>query len=381
MSEHLSLVREAQMIRRAGEALLVATVVRVRGSSYRRPGARLLVAPERWVAGSISGGCLEGDIVKRGFWRTREVPAVLVTYDHTSDDDIRSGFGLGCDGVIEVLLERLDEHGACDPIAFLERCLQAERSGALVTIFRSNDPGAPPGSRLTMGPDGIATTIRPRLTEELILVAREALARRGTTVWRSRDGQIEALVEVIHPPPHLFVFGVEHDAVPVVSLAKSIGWGVSCCMPQGRFSSHDRFLSADHCLVVSPGAVGALVDARARPLAVVMSHDYEQDRATLGALLLSRARYIGMLGPRRRSERMFAELERAGTPLRDEDLARIHAPAGLHLGADTPQEIALAIIAEAQAHLAGAQAGRLRERDGSIHGGTPASLTPEANAE
>jgi xanthine/CO dehydrogenase XdhC/CoxF family maturation factor len=378
VSELDVVVREADALRRSGTPFLLATVVDVRGSSYRRAGARMLVAEERWIAGCVSGGCLEGDVVRRGAFRVRHGAPVVVTYDSTSDDDIGWGFGLGCNGVVDLLLERIDHDAALDPLRFAGECIAAEARGALVTVFRSDDDAVPVGARLALGAGApLATTMLP-------CPARDGLEAKARAALRRRDGSrgdggrrdeavaatshgVTALIEVIEPPPRLFVCGTGHDAVPVVALARAMGWRITVAAAHPSIATKERFADADEVL---PGRATALRAAMARsghPLAVVMSHDYERDRACLAALLESRARYIGVLGPLRRTERILADLSRAGTAITDEALERLHAPVGLDLGAETPHEIALAIVAEVQATLTHAPGRRLRERRAPIH--------------
>jgi xanthine/CO dehydrogenase XdhC/CoxF family maturation factor len=178
----------------------------------------------------------------------------------------------------------------------------------------------------------------------------------------SSQGQVDVLIEVVLPPPKLFVVGAAHDGVPVVAMAHAVGWETVVCDTSSRVGTRERFTQADEILVGSPEDVARQVDACDRALAVVMSHDYERDRACLAALLATKVVYLGMLGPRRRTARMLSELDIA-----HED-ARLHAPVGLALGAETPQEIALSIVSEAQSVLAGAHAGPLRGVAGAIHG-------------
>ncbi|HEY5146002.1 MAG TPA: XdhC family protein, partial [Polyangiaceae bacterium] len=149
MSELRSIVLAARALRRQGEPLALATLVHVRGSSYRAPGARMLMTRDRWVAGCVSGGCLEGDVVRKAWWRTASGEPALVTYDSSSDDDVGWGFGLGCNGVATILIERVTD--AHDPLAFVEGWVDgvgSETRGALVTVFRSALEGVPAGSRL-----------------------------------------------------------------------------------------------------------------------------------------------------------------------------------------------------------------------------------------
>jgi xanthine/CO dehydrogenase XdhC/CoxF family maturation factor len=369
MSELRAILVAARALRCAEEPLLLATVVRVRGSSYRRPGARVLVAGARCVAGTISGGCLERDVVAKGAWRTRERRAVTVMYDGTSDDEVR--VGSGCDGVVELLVERLDGD-AWGPLDAMAKCLNEERIGAAVTVIRSTRRLVPVGARLALDTDDrvVSTVEDDALRAEMAVHARAALASGRGSVCSSFERDVDWMIEPILPAPHLFVIGSGYDAVPVVALAKSTGWSVTVYDGEASFATAERFSSADRRLVgrnVRPEALTAVIDACARPVGVIMSHAYEADRDALAALLASRARYIGVLGPRRRTERMLAELARSGVALTDERLRRLHSPVGLHLGAETPEEIALAIVAEVQAALTGTHGGRLRERRGPIH--------------
>jgi xanthine dehydrogenase accessory factor len=165
---------------------------------------------------------------------------------------------------------------------------------------------------------------------------------------------------VLAPPPRLFVVGAGIDAVPVVEQARAVGWEAIVCAPYARPELRTRFPRADRLAIAQPTEVAQLIDASDRAAAVIMNHDYEHDRACLGALLTSRARYIGVLGPRKRTARMLDELAMVSD-------ARVHAPVGLELGAECAEEIALAIVAEVQASLARAPAHSLRSRIGAIH--------------
>jgi xanthine dehydrogenase accessory factor len=363
MSDLKAIVGAARAVRARDEdrPLLLATVVNVAGSSYRRIGARMLIAADRWVSGSVSGGCLEGDVIRKAWWCTRDGAPALLSYDST-DDEIGWGIGLGCNGLVDLLLEPCDVDDPYDPLAFLESCLVAERPCAQATVFRSDIPRVAVGARLQIGPDGAlgSTIADPRVAATLAARARTALANRRSEVLA--EGGIEALVEAVLPPPHLYLFGAGPDAVPVASLAGALGWIVTVCDGAGQAHTRRRFAVADEIqLGSSVAALAAEIGQDGRDgFAVVMSHNYDRDRQILGALLRSRARYIGVLGPQRRTQRMLTELG-AGSD------RRLHAPIGLDLGAETPAEIALAISAEIQARLTGASAGYLRDRGGVIH--------------
>ncbi|HUJ60807.1 MAG TPA: XdhC family protein [Kofleriaceae bacterium] len=363
-----SIVEAAARLRREREPHLIATVVRVCGSAYRRPGARMLLTQFRWIAGSVSGGCLEGDIAHKGWWRTQSGDPVVVSYDArlpdvADDDDVRAAFGLGCDGVVEVLLERAGQDGRLDVLELAHDCARAQQRAAVVTVIRSDAPGVEVGARLALrasgelGGDAFPEPLRAAMIED----ARRAI-EHGTSLDRSYgEGEVEACVEAIVPPPQLFVLGTGHDAVPVVELARQIGWEVTVCANRPRMSTRRRFGRADRVVELSPGDLAARIDAADRAVAIVMSHNYETDRQHLGLLVGTRARYIGVLGPRSRSERMLGEL------CLGLDDPRLHAPVGLELGAETPAEIALAMVAEIQAALTRAGGSSLRDRVGPIH--------------
>ena len=361
MHEMKSIALAAAGLRRQSEPYLTATVVRVRGSSYRRPGARMLVTRDRWVSGSVSGGCLEHDVLRRGWWRTRDGGPHLVTYDARSQDDLGWGLGVGCDGTVDVLLEPASDDGV-DPIGFIGRCYEKQERGAVATLFGG---AARMGAHVALTAGGVVES------DDVDDAAHRALADQCRCVLEAGEsrvvgcssaaGPVEALVEVVLPPPRLFVVGAGHDAVPVVTMAEAVGWETIVCDATGRFATRERFVHADEVLAPSPAQLAARVDASDRAMAVVMAHDYERDRACLAALLATRVLYIGMLGPRRRTSRMLEEL---GVEAMD---ARVRAPVGLAIGSETPQEIALAIVAEAQSVLTGTSGAPLRDGPGPIH--------------
>jgi len=335
----------------------------------------MLLTQFRWIAGSVSGGCLEGDIAYKGWWRTRGGEPVLVTYDSSvpdgaDDDDVRAAFGLGCDGVVEVLLERAGGPGRLDALELADECARTQRRAVVVTVFRSTDPAVRIGTRIALGTGGEPreetreAPLDDALRAAMIDDARTAL-EAGASCNRSyatARGQLETFIEVVLPPPRLFVLGTGHDAVPVVQLARAVGWDVTIGARRSRVTTRERFRLADEVLIGTPAELAARIDVCDRALAIVMSHDYEHDRELLGMLLATRTQYIGVLGPRTRTQRMLGELAPAA-----QDDPRLHAPVGLELGAETPQEIALAIVAEIQSVLRRAPAGSLRDRVGPIH--------------
>lgn len=366
MSELRSLIEAARALRERGEPSLIATVVDVRGSSYRKPGARMLFTSERWLAGSVSGGCLERDVVAKGPWRTRDARARLVTYDGALDE--RSGSG--CEGVIDVLIERAGAaDDLTDPINLAARCLSTESAGVMFTAFRchtrsgADEPFASTladvvvGARHVLLASGESASTWPEGTqrEQLRAHALQLLAQgseRATAPYVLSLANVDVLVELVVPPTHLFIFGGAHDAVPLLSLAKAIGWSVTVCEPHAQLTTRERFRAADHHLVGPLDEAIAALDRCVRPAAVVMAHHYDRDLAALQALIRSRAPYIGLLGARTRAARLLTDVENGGFKLDERAKQRLHAPVGLAIGAESPQEIALSIVAEIQAHTA-----------------------------
>lgn len=345
-----SIVEAAARLRRHGEPYVVATVVAIRGTALRRPGARLLLTRFRWVAGAVTGGCLEGDLAHAAWADTRVTPVVRSFDGHAQieDEDVRSAFGLGGDGIVDVLVERAGLPGRLDALEVATRCIATQRRGAIATVIRG--AGLRAGARLALIAGGgleaevdrLPAPLASTLAADLRLTLETAAT--ATRTYDTPLGPVEVLIEAVIPPPRLFVFGTGHDAVPVVQLGKQLGWDVIVVAPEPRHATRERFANADEVLLGTAPELLGRIDASDRAVALVMHHDADRDRAALGLLLPTRVRYVGVLGPRTRASHLLAELGRTAD-------ARVHAPAGLELGAESPQELALAIAAELQSAL------------------------------
>lgn len=312
----------------------LATLVSAEGSSYRRPGARLLLTAEGTRLGSISGGCLEEDVLTRARSVLATGRAENVIYDTTSENDLVWGVGLGCHGIVRVLIERLPPQPAW--AAALAANFAARRSTRLAVVYRA-DQSAALGTRL-------AAESPPAPVP-------------GSDVF----------LDTIPPPVRLVIFGAGDDAQPLVRLATELGWEVTVADPRAAFATIARFPTAE-AVVVAPAA--ELTD-RTTPdsdsLVVVMTHHYVHDVPLLRALLPRPLAYLGLLGPRKRAEKILTDLARDGLVVTPAERARLHAPVGLDLGADSPEQVALAIVAEMQATLAGRDARPLHARTRPIH--------------
>jgi xanthine/CO dehydrogenase XdhC/CoxF family maturation factor len=338
MSEIDEVLRAARALRDAGQPVALATVVSVRGSSYRRPGARLLVPADGPPVGLISGGCLEEEAARLAREAIRLDAPVLVTIDHSAEGDELWGMGLGCRGIIELLAE---------PPGMATETLSA------LDMARSN--GRP--TYLLTGLDGS----RRQLTQ----VEADALGERAAlAVAHGRPAVIgDSVLDPILPPLQLVVCGAGPDAAPLVAAGLRQGWRVDIVDPRRPFLVPERFPGA-RLLDVEPADAANATGAGEWTAVIVMSHDYLRDAAFLGSFLGQGVLYLGVLGPRDRTDRLLAELPSA---LSEGDRRRLYAPAGLDIGADGSEQVATAIVAEILAVLHGRTGGPLRDRPGSIH--------------
>lgn len=339
-----------------GDVGVLASVVFVSGSTYRRVGARLLVLPDDEWIGLISGGCLEADLlVHAGAVREDGKPR-LVHYDGTADDDIVWGLGLGCAGVVDVLLEPVasDRPG---PLAWLAAWRRERGTGVLATALA---PG-PLGRRWALHPDGRIEGAPSDDVRAALLRARST--GRSEKVASERG---EVAVELARPPLRLVVFGAGPDAVPVARLAVELGWDVELVDHRSAYARAERFPGARVHRVATKDAV-ARVGVDRDTYVLGMTHHYLIDRALLSELLPSPAPYVGLLGPKQRARDLLADIEARGIELSADQRARLHAPAGLDIGGESPEAIALSLLAEIMAVAEGRSGGWLRDRKGPIH--------------
>jgi xanthine dehydrogenase accessory factor len=359
-------------LRARREPALLATVVETAGSTYRRPGARLLMSQDRWLAGGISGGCLEGEVLKKAWWRTSDGPLV-VTYDSTNtDDDVAWSFGLGCNGRVEVLQERIAlESSPTHPLDFIAARVERRLPGVMATVFRVGRTGpARVGERLLLDETGVRSDVKDgTLHDRLRADAELALGRGRSAVHRYDIGgtPVDALVEVVRPPRALYVFGNGQDAVPLVRLAAELGFHVTLVANRPTGVPPDAFRDADVHVVATPDTAAKHVQPGADSAVVVMTHNLDHDRGFLRLALDSPCAYVGALGPRARTEQMLSELASKGFVLTEDHRRRLHSPTGLDLGSEQSEEIALAVLGEVLAHFSARDGASLRLRAGPIH--------------
>lgn len=321
----------------------LATLVDVAGSSYRRAGARLLVGADGSRLGSISGGCLEADVVDRARAVLASGAPDVVTYDTTSENDLVWGVGLGCHGVVRVLIERLapSPRWARELVANAGGDGRSRQPTSLAVVWQV-------ASSTSKGETALGT----RLADEI----EHAPAR-----------ELAAFHQNVAPPLPLLVCGAGDDARPLVRLARELGWHVTVADPRAAFATRERFPEADAVVVTRPDDVAPLLAEDPRAAAVIMTHHYVHDLPLLRTLLPRKPAYLGLLGPKKRAEKLLGDLAAQGVPVPPEMRHRLHAPVGLDLGGDTPESVALAIVSEIEAVIHGRSAQPLRERSRPIH--------------
>lgn len=367
MSELTDVLSAIESLSARGEKLALATIVAVRGSTYRRPGARLLVPEEGELVGNISGGCLENDVADVAKIVMREGMARIVSFDLTADDDAVWGWGLGCNGAFELFVEPADK--AAEVAGALRMALEEERPICMVTILDSSVDGVEQGARMLVRPGGaVERSLGDRAVDA---AAREAaidlLARERSEVRELASG-VRAFVEVLEPPLRLLVCGAGHDAAPLVTQAAALGWSPIVVDDRPEFLNRERFPeAADFVLVERPDKMAETAPVDERTFAVVMTHNFLRDKDYVRSLLSSPVRFLAMLGPAVRTQRLLDELREEGAEIAPAHLERVHGPAGLDLGAEGPEEIAAAICAEIVAVKRGREAGFLKDRPGPIH--------------
>ncbi|MBC8054791.1 MAG: XdhC family protein [Sphingobacteriaceae bacterium] len=350
MKELQEIVKAFDDAERRGLKTALATVVHVVGSAYRHEGARMLVKENGELTGAISGGCLEGDALRKARQSMLENRKMLVTYDTTDEDDATLGVGLGCNGIIKVLLEPVNSSDELNPVNLFKSFLAKRQTAVLGTFFSMEDKHAQPGTcaLITEGMN-IQTDIEWSTKKRFIDDAERVLASGQSLI--NNYQYTTAFVEYLKPPVHLVVFGAGNDAIPLVRFCAILGWEVSVVDGRSNYATADRFPSATQVLVSKPeNALSGLVFDN-WTVAVLMTHNYNYDLATLKQLLGIGLRYIGALGPKKKLRRMLDELEDEGLHISEEKLNSIFGPTGLDIGSETPEEIALSIVSEIKAVL------------------------------
>ena len=348
----------------------LATVVHVEGSSYRRPGARMLVTEDGRLTGAISGGCLEGDALRKALLAMQQQKPMLVTYDTSDEDDAKLGMGLGCNGIIQVLIEPIDTADITNPIQLLKLIVSRRQKAVLVTLFCLQDKkGLQPGTCMLLANNQIIGDKKIPLKEMLLQHAHEVLDKQQSSFknYINETKQLTAFIELVQPAVSLVIIGAGNDVLPLMKIADILGWQTTVADGRPNYATTERFGSACQVLVSKPENVLSQITIDEQTVFVLMTHNYNYDMAMLEILLNKNVVYIGMLGPRKKKQQILDELGEKGMYFTPEQLSVLHSPVGLDIGAETPEEIALSIVAEIKAMLAGRETLSLKNNTAVIH--------------
>lgn len=348
-----------------GEKCALAQVVRVEGSSYRREGARMIVFESGIYDGGISGGCLEGDALKRSQLAILKQEPSIVTYDTSKEMEI--GIGLGCNGIIDVLLSPLKPDS--EILANLEKCVSERKPHVIVTITASDfkEMSLKLGRSFYYDTDknvleGMESNkIKDFILSKIDQVLEESKSR--SFAYTSDDSFLNFHVEFIPAQYHLAIYGDNYDVYPLIQLAGLLDWEIS-------LTGNIQKLKKEHLKRVKniyPKDLPERPKIDERTAIILMAHDFKTDVENLKNVLKSAAPYIGSLGPKKRFEKIKSKFEEESNPLKDQDLLRIHGPCGLEIGADSPEEIALSICSEIMSSFTGKEGGMLRKKSNPIH--------------
>ncbi len=347
--------------------MALATVVRVDGSSYRRPGARMLVTDDGKITGAISGGCLEGDALQKALFAMVTGENKLITYDSTGEDDILFGLHLGCNGVVHILFEPIKKDDPKNPVELLRMISDGGEEAVAVTIFSQKK--VQPGTRMLYLKDSFISSLPEDAPGLLTEAAKTSFDDKYSTFldFSFEKTTCTAFIEYIDRSVSVVVAGAGNDVQPLVEIAYMLGWSVTVVDGRNNYALPARFPKAAKVLYKRPGEILSGIKTDSKTVFLLMSHNYNYDLGFLAQILEQEFGYIGLLGPAQKRDRMLSDLRDQGIRLNEEQLSKIHGPAGLDIGAENSTEIALSIISEVKAFLSGRSGSSLKLKKESIH--------------
>lgn len=372
MRELDAIIAQYNYLNKTGTECVLATVVHVEGSSYRREGARMLVDEYGHITGAISGGCLEGDALQKALHALHQQKNKLVTYDTSDEEDAVIGAQLGCNGIIQVLFEPLDYRNDFNPCELLKKTINQKNPLAIVVQFNLNKLKEQFGTKLIISEDSEINGRKPEkeVFENILDHAHLALKNRTNQFAEILAGKnpCHVFIEVYLPPVKLIIIGAGNDAQILAQQADLLGWDVVVTDGRPTHANKERFTSSCQVIVSKPEETLKNIEVNDRSYFVLMSHNYNYDLAVLKLLLEEKViPYIGILGPLKKYQRMLKDLEEERFDLNRENLNKVYAPVGLEIGAETPAEIGLSILAEIQSVITEKPAIPLREKSAPIH--------------
>jgi xanthine/CO dehydrogenase XdhC/CoxF family maturation factor len=333
--------------RSAGRTLVLGIVLETSGSTYRKPGALMLIASDGDYAGLLSGGCLEGDLREHASTvRETGVPKV-VSYDMRGPDDLLWGLGVGCEGAMNILLIRVGEENGWQPLSHFVDSLHAHQATAVGIVVEAGGSGRTAGD-IVLPRSSSTLPPQPPLSALEIALLEQATRRKASWLDVGEPGaKIFGLAHAL--PPRVLLLGAGPDTLPIVDFASRLGWKVTLVDHRPAYAKASRFPAAEKVILARPEELGKTIDTRGFNAAVVMSHHLPSDLLYLTGLARSEIPYVGLLGPAIRRDKLLGDMGDAATALRP----RLHAPVGLALGGRAPESIALSIVGEIHAFIHG----------------------------
>ena len=368
MKEIEAIIRSFNEASKANKKTVLATVVHVEGSSYRRPGARMLVTEDGELTGAISGGCLEGDALRKALLAISQQQNKLVTYNTMDEEDNSFGIQLGCNGVVHILFEPIIPTQKDNPVALLEKILMQKKATVLVTFFSLGRPAAEQtGTCLLATTEKIYGSVKNKLPQEIMEREINNVFNNNTSVIKKYAPGEDIFIEFLPAPVALIIAGAGNDIFPLMEIAAILGWHTTIVDGRKTHANNQRFKKATAIIVGKPAEVVQQLSITEQTIVVLMSHNYNYDLGMLRQLIQQPCKYIGVLGPKKKLEKMLIELQEEGITITEKDKEKIFGPVGLDIGAETAEEIALSIMAEIKAVIAKKDAAVLRYKKGSIH--------------
>lgn len=366
MTEIGNIIASYEKANAAGKKTALATVVKVEGSSYRQAGARMLVTEDGILTGAISGGCLEGDALRKALLAINQKQNKLITYDTSDESILEFSVQLGCNGIVHILFEYIDAADPNNPLEILKKVEENRTESVVLTLF-SLERNAKQIGTVNVFQEG-----------KSFVDDSYSLKNEGLNVLKSKSSQIKniqienqeqtALFQYIAPPVSLIIAGAGNDVQPVVKMADLLGWEVTVGEGRVTHTTQKRFPEAKNLIVGNAQELIQNVKIDDRTYFVLMTHNYKYDLEVLKFLLKTNCPYIGILGPKTKLQRMFDDLNEQEIILTEEDHKRIYGPIGLDIGAETSEEIALSVISEIKAVMENRKGNSLRYKTDKIHG-------------
>jgi xanthine/CO dehydrogenase XdhC/CoxF family maturation factor len=368
MKEFRQLIEAYERYKELQKSVALATVVQVDGSAYRRPGARMLVSEDGNLHGAISGGCLEGDALRKAQAVIFQQESKLVTYDTTDEDDQKFGIGLGCNGIIHVLIEPIDYSSKFNPLELLKIAIADRQPSILTIVFSLNHSQEDQIGTVLLAKSDSFIGHHEKLSAELVHFIEDKTKSTNrlnkAQIPPQLFGELTLFLELINPPIRILLFGAGNDTIPLADLASNLGFEVVLIDGRSSHATKQRFPKAKEIIIGTADEVALDQFIDSQTVALLMTHNFEYEAVILARLVKLDLPYIGILGPKKKSDKLIERLEVAGIKV---DRSNVYGPVGLDIGAENSDEIALSALAEIKAVLAGKSGNFLREKLGPIH--------------